>query len=94
VQIIYLDPRPRERLHRDIRFPFCDLTVEPANVGLIENSFADAGRFMDHVEAEFNTQFPFLTVLRFSKPQTSPAAEDLRREIRRTCRAAVSGYGH
>jgi hypothetical protein len=94
VAVDYFDPRAEPSKPAEPYLLSVDITAQPATVGLIANNFIDSTRFMDHVEAALLAAIPTVGVLRYTKPDTSPATADLRREIFENCTAVVSAYGH
>jgi hypothetical protein len=94
VTIRYVDPRAEPSRAAEPYTLSLDIASKPVTLGLIANSFPDATRFMNHVEATLRAAIPTLDVLHYTKPDTSPARADMRLEIARKCDAVISAYGH
>jgi hypothetical protein len=95
----YFDPRgvtvrPPEPYSLSIDLAATDLEATPITLGLIANSFPDATRFTDHVEAALLAAVPGLRTIRYRKPDTSAASPQMRLQIEEECDAVVSAYGH
>lgn len=90
----YFDPRAepsRSAESYDLRI---DVGSEPVTLGLISNTFTDARRFLEHLEAALATAVPALSFISYAKPDTSPASCDMRTAVVRECDAVISAYGH
>jgi len=94
VTIRYFDPRAEPSRAAEPYTLSLDIVSKPVTLGLIANSFPDATRFMDHVETALKAAIPTSAVIRYVKPDTSPARTDMRLEIAEKCDAVVSAYGH
>lgn len=92
--IRYVDPRAEPSRAAEPYTLSLDIASKPVTLGLIANSFPDATRFMNHVETALRAAIPTLDIVRYAKPDTSPARADMRLEIERKCDAVVSAYGH
>jgi hypothetical protein len=94
MEVAYLDPQAVPSRAAENYELSIDVESRPVTIALIANTFVDAGRFLGHVEQALMDRMPTVTVIRYMKPDTSPASRDMQLDIVSKCDAVISAYGH